>query len=242
MRREKMALTAELVALCERPEVDEGRYPHLLGLSDFDYDEERDRLVRQSLPGPLWIFAYGSLIWNPTFEAIEERRATAVGWHRSFCLELLNWRGTRAQPGLMMALDNGGRCNGIAYRIADDARVEAIAGLLKREVDHHENLHAIRWIPVVIDGMTVKALVFWAGPRGEGVFRRLPLERVAWVLARACGYRGSCAAYLFQTVSKLEEHGIRDRNLWRLQALVADEIKALHGDRIATGQATAVLA
>lgn len=229
----KMALTPDLVALCERTEVDQGALPGLTKLSAEDRIGLREKLVRESLPGPLWIFAYGSLIWNPTFEAVEEQRATAVGWHRSFCLELLNWRGTREQPGLMMALDNGGRCDGLVYRVADEARMSTIDGLLAREVDHHEDLHSIRWVPVKIGERPSRALVFWAGPRGPGVIRRLPLEQVASVLARACGYRGSCAAYLYQTVRKLEEHGIRDRNLWRLQQMVADEIKALHGDRIA---------
>jgi cation transport protein ChaC len=70
----------------------------------------------------------------------------------------------------------------------------------------------------------VRALVFWAGPKGDGIASKLPLERVAWVLARACGHVGSCASYLYNTVAKLEEFGIHDRNLWRLQELVAEEI------------------
>ena len=83
-----------------------------------------------------------------------------------------------------------------------------------------------------IDGFQVKteagklrALLFWAGPKqGDGISLKLPLEKVAWVLARACGHAGSCADYLYNTVSHLEALGIRDRNLWRLQQLVAEEI------------------
>jgi cation transport protein ChaC len=86
----------------------------------------------------------------------------------------------------------------------------------------------VRWIDVRTEQGTVRALVFWAGPTGPGIARKLPLERVAWVLARACGHVGSGAEYLYQTVSHLEAIGISDRNLWRLQALVADEIRSLH--------------
>ena len=72
-------------------------------------------------------------------------------------------------------------------------------------------------------------MVFYAGPTGDGIFLKLPLDKVAGILARACGHIGSCAEYLFQTVLHLEQHGIRDRNLWRLQELVAAEIKLIHG-------------
>jgi len=218
-----------MVALCERQEPDHGRNPKLSELTNADYDSLSDRLMMQSGNDPLWIFAYGSLIWNPTFAAVEHKRATAFGWHRSFCLELTNWRGTPAQPGLMMALDNGGRCNGLVYRIEDGQKRSAINDLLDREVGCHEDVRAIRWIPVAVGKQNVRALVFWAGPRGVGVSRRLPLEKVAWILARACGHMGSGASYLFHTVANLEHHGIHDRNLWRLQEMVAREIVGLHG-------------
>jgi cation transport protein ChaC len=87
----------------------------------------------------------------------------------------------------------------------------------------------VRWIPVRSAEGRERALVFWAGPRGERVTGKLPLEEVAWTLARACGSVGSCAEYLYNTVAHLEEFGIRDRNLWRLQELVAEEIERLHG-------------
>lgn len=75
----------------------------------------------------------------------------------------------------------------------------------------------------------MRALTFWAGPKGKRVLRGLPLESVAAVLARACGHMGSCAEYLYLTVKHLEEKGTRDRNLRRLQALVAEEIRRIHG-------------
>jgi cation transport protein ChaC len=224
-----MSLTPDLVARCHRDEIEENYNPGLTPLPDSDYDILGDRLLRESLPGPLWIFAYGSLIWKPTFEHVEMSRATAIGWHRSFCMQIHSWRGSRTQPGLMMALDRGGRCDGLVYRIAEADRATAINGLIDREIGHVEFLHSIRWLNVSTPVGPIRALTFYAAPRGPGIIRRQPLEQVAHVLARACGHVGSGAEYLFHTVEKLEEHGIRDRNLWRLQHLVASEIVALHG-------------
>ena len=182
-----MVLTEELVQRCERSVPVSDGHPLFVRASD----EERNALVRKLVaakePGPLWIFAYGSLIWKPEFEFTAFTRAVAHGWHRSFCLELWSWRGTPEQPGLMMALDRGGSCHGIAYRLPD--------------TDHEAQIARI-------------AL-------------KLPLDKVAATIARACGHAGSNAAYLYRTVKKLDEHGIRDRNLWRLQELVAAEIEGL---------------
>lgn len=223
-----MSLTEELVAFCHRPEIDEGRNPSLTPLPDEDYEPLARSLFEASASDPLWVFAYGSLIWSPIFPSAEMRRAIAFGWHRSFCLEMENWRGSRQQPGLMLALDTGGRCDGMAFRIPDSARETAIIELVEREIGYREDVSAIRWLNVATENGPVRALAFYAGPRGVGVRRRLPLERVAWILARACGHIGSGADYLYQTVQKLEEHGIHDRNLWKLQALVAAEIASIH--------------
>jgi cation transport protein ChaC len=83
-----------------------------------------------------------------------------------------------------------------------------------------------RWISAGTADGPVRALVFWAGPSGKGISLGLSLESVAARLARACGHYGSSAEYLYQTVARLEEHGIRDRNLWRIQQLVAAEIES----------------
>src|SRR5262245_61298304 len=224
----KMALTPELVTLCWRKEEDRGWDKKWTPLTDEEQDALADRLWQQSLGEPLWVFAYGSLIWKPTFEAVEQRRATAVGWHRSFCMDMDNWRATPEQPGLMMALDRGGRCTGIAFRLSDEDRLAQISRLVRREILFKEDLEMVRWIPVRTALGQVRALVFWAGPKGYGISLKLPLDKVARILARACGHAGSNAEYLYNTVSHLAELGIRDRNLWRLQELVADEIMRLH--------------
>jgi cation transport protein ChaC len=224
--RSQMALTAELVALCERSEADPGPDPNFTLARPADHEALTERLLAELGSKELWLFAYGSLIWRPNFSFIAQRRGAIYGWHRSFCIELKRWRGTPQSPGLMLALEHGGRCDGVVYQLPDGELREHIRRLVTREIITKESLQMVRWVKVHTALGPVTALVFWAGPKGKGISRKLPLERVAAVLARACGHGGSGASYLYNTVSHLEELGIRDRNLWKLQAMVADEIKA----------------
>jgi len=224
-----LSLTADLVALCHR---EEGPGPHDAGydrLTDADYGEIAARLAADLEGEDLWVFAYGSLIWKPEFDTVERRRATAYGWHRSFCIKLNSWRGTPEQPGLMMALERGGRCDGVVYRLPAGNVEQQIERLLRREMSYRQNAQAVRWLPTVTDHGPVRSLGFWIGPTGERIAPRLPLPTVAGILARACGHLGSGAEYLHNTVRHLEEFGIRDRNLWELQKLVAAEIRVLYG-------------
>jgi glutathione-specific gamma-glutamylcyclotransferase len=220
-----MALTAELVSRCERAELDPGPAPGAIRLAEKDYEAVAHDLLGRRRPGPLWVFAYGSLMWKPAFTSLEHRRATAFGWHRAFCVELRRWRGSPQLPGLMMALEHGGRCEGVVHRLPDEDHFAQLGRLLHREISTMEGARATRWITVDTGIGKLEALTFWAGPRGQAYAGKRPLPEVARTLARACGHIGSGAAYLFHTVSKLEEFGIRDRNLWRLQQLVADEIQ-----------------
>jgi cation transport protein ChaC len=223
-----MALTAELVAHCERHEPDPGPEDGRRYYTDAEYEAAAARLIERAPPGPLWVFAYGSLIWKPAIETTDHRRAVAHGWHRAFCLKLTRWRGSPLQPGLMMGLRHGGRCKGMVHRIADANRQDLLARLLRREVGTDQHLTGVRWINVDTDEGRLCALAFWAEPVGLANWVDLPLPEVARILARACGHIGSGAAYLFHTVRHLDELGIRDRNLWQLQQMVADEIKRQH--------------
>ncbi|WJR67735.1 gamma-glutamylcyclotransferase [Neorhizobium sp. CSC1952] len=225
-----MSLTQELVDLCFREEADPGPPPSWVPLGDEDYAELAERLTQELGDTPLWIFAYGSLIWRPGFDSIACQRATLHGWHRSFSLKIERGRGTPDQPGLMMMLSRGGRCDGVIYRVADEEKRVQMEKALRREVGNRDALASMRWMPVrTQSGETVRALIFWAGGTSQRIIRPLlPLDEVAPVLARACGHRGSCAEYLYNTVVHLAEFGIRDRNLWRLQEMVAREIRAIH--------------
>ena len=219
-----MALTAELVARVERTERDPGPEPGLTRLADDEYDGIVEGLLKQYSPNPLYLFAYGSLIWKPEFTALEHRRAIAYGWHRTFCLELKSWRGTPEVPGLMLALDRCGCCEGVLYRLPDNDHHDQLRRLVRRELGYREDVAATRWINVRTDAGTARALVFYAGPRGSDYAGKRSVEEVARILACAAGHMGSCAMYLYQTVAKLEEHGVHDRHLWHLQELVAAEI------------------
>ncbi|TPL54886.1 gamma-glutamylcyclotransferase [Mesorhizobium sp. B2-4-6] len=222
----KMALTAELVARVERMEPDPGPEPGTSEHSDAEFDDLAEQLLAQYRPETLWIFAYGSLIWNPEFIYEEQRPATAPGWHRSFCLTLTRWRGTRELPALMLALDRGGSCNGIAYRLPSEDHFGQIVQLLRREIDANPPTNVPCWIKLRTKDGPLRALAFVAAPQGRAYAGKLALEQVAHTLARAAGHWGSSAQYLFRTVAKLEESGIRDRNLWRIQDLVARQIIA----------------
>jgi cation transport protein ChaC len=125
----------------------------------------------------------------------------------------------------MLALERGGQCRGIAYRLPDTGHLEHMGRLLRREIGAWEDVPSVRWIPVETEYGKVQALTFWAGIKGPGHAGKRGLREVAGVLARACGHIGSGAEYLLRTVAKLDELGICDRNLWRLQQLVADEIQ-----------------
>jgi glutathione-specific gamma-glutamylcyclotransferase len=225
--KDALALTPELVALVERTEPDPGPEPGRHDPSDAEFAAMAHEVLAGAPEGELWLFAYGSLIWNPDHDFVEHLRATAIGWHRSFCLTLTRWRGTREIPALMMALDRGGSCTGLAYRLPDGDRHEQVERLLRRETDGIPATNVARWITVNAGGRPIRALAFVAARDGVAYAGQQPLPVVAGVVARAAGHWGSAAAYLQRTVSKLDEHGIRDRNLWVLQRLVAEEILAM---------------
>ena len=223
--RAPMVLTEDLVALVERFEPDPGPAPGVENPTEADYEAAADSLLGAHRPAPLWLFAYGSLIWKPEVEHLGHVTATAHGWHRRFCMQLTRWRGTRETPGLMMQLDRGGSCTGVAYRLPDADHRSQLVRLLKRETDGKPATNVPRWIGLATPEGPIRALAFVASPQGPAYTGRLPLPLVAQTLAQAAGHWGSGASYLHNTVRHLEEHGIRDRNLWILQSLVADEIR-----------------
>jgi cation transport protein ChaC len=225
-----MRLTPEMVRRAFRVEPDPGPGP---GFTPADEEESRALaealLARPEAPGagaPVYVFAYGSLLWKPDFEVTESLRGTLRGWHRAFCIGLTRWRGSPARPGLMLALERGGVCAGLLLRLPDETLLETLTALFRREIPHREGADMARWSRIETERGPIPAVVFWAGPKGANIEHRLPLPTVAHRLAHACGHGGSGAEYLYNTVEHLEEAGIRDRNLWQLQALVADEIGA----------------
>ena len=226
----KMKLTAELAALCHRDVADPGPEEKYDYFKDEDYVVATRKVMSEKPPGPLWLFAYGSLIWKPEFPTLERRRAVVDGWHRAFSMKIESYRGTPEQPGYMMCLDRGGQCEGVALRLGDDDLTGQIHRLLFREVGSDEALESVRWIGVQTDQGPVRALCFYAHPHLLDFYSEgRALQDIAHSLARACGHWGSGAEYLYNTVSHLTDIGIHDADLWQLQELVAEEIKLIYG-------------
>ncbi|MCX7304566.1 MAG: gamma-glutamylcyclotransferase [Hyphomicrobiales bacterium] len=222
-----MLLTPELIASVHRQIDDPGPSPDATYLEDADYAAMVETTLGEHPNGsPLWLFAYGSLIWKPEIEHLEERVARLHGWRRSFCLKLTRWRGTAEQPGLMLGLDRGGACQGVALRLPEGNRREQLGKLFRREMTAKPSTYIPRWLKVSTQDGPVRALGFVINPKGRAYCGKLSEEDVVAMLATGCGHWGSCAEYLHNAVTNLEARGIHDRYLWRLQALVARSIAA----------------
>lgn len=225
-----MRLTAQHVARVHRTIPDPGpqQHPGHRPPTDADFAEAVAGMLATRPSGPFWLFGYGSLIWKPETAFEETRMVTARGWHRRFCIgNELRYRGNPDQPGVMMALDRGGSCKGIVYRLPEDGLEAELDRLIRREQSTVPATFPWRWIDVVdADGATLRVLVFAMNRKSPRYVGHLGDEEIADLLSVACGFRGSMAEYLHATVSKLEELGIHDRNLWRLQELVAERIDA----------------
>jgi glutathione-specific gamma-glutamylcyclotransferase len=197
--------------------------------SETDYEGWVQQMLATN-PAPaagVRLFAYGSLIWKPEIAQTGERVGVARGWHRAFCYKVLRHRGTAETPGLMLALDRGGACRGIVYDLARDGVADELLRLFRREFTIKPGNGLPRWIKVETEAGMVPALTFVMNRASPAYVGRLPLQAVAGVLAQACGHWGSGAEYLRNTVQHLQERGIHDSALWRLQRLVAAEIDRL---------------
>jgi glutathione-specific gamma-glutamylcyclotransferase len=226
-----MRLTAEHVARLQQAIPDPG--PQLLDgfrvATDADWEQSVTEMLATRPPGPFWLFGISSLIWKPETAFVEKRFATARGWHRRFCLGWdYRYRGSRQAPGLMMALDRGGQCKGMAYRLPEETLKLELDKLIRREVSMVPSAFPWRWIDVETDDGPLRVLTFPVNRKSARYIGNLSEDEMVHMLSTARGFRGSMAEYLFQTVSMLESLGIHDRNLWRLQALVADRIDAEH--------------
>jgi cation transport protein ChaC len=163
----------------------------------------------------VWLFGYGSLMWNPAMHFAEKRGGRVLGWHRKYCLWLEAGRGTPEAPGLMLALDRGGAASGALFRVpAEQARAELLLPF-RREL--FTLSYDPRWVSVAIPGATaggvVRAVTFVVNRQGLRYVRRLDLERIAHHVATAHGALGSCMEYLRRTLESLDELGLDDRML-----------------------------
>ena len=168
-----------------------------------------------------WVFAYGSLMWRPGFDALERHPARLIGAHRALCLLSYIQRGTPQTPGLVLGLDLGGQCIGIAYRIAADAWPATLAYLREREQGsraYHEVRRRVRLIGQPDREVTALAYVIdRSHPQYAG---KLTREQQLTLVRQGHGRGGACRDYVLATVAELAELGIRDADLlWLAERL-----------------------
>ena len=161
--------------------------------------------------GDLWVFGYGSLMWNPGFEYIESAPALLRGYHRAFCVYSTTYRGTPEQPGLVLGLNRGGACRGIGFLVGEARVRDVLETLWEREMSRL--VYEPKLLPIELDARRVDALTFVADPSHESYAGRLELERVAETIASCCGARGPNIEYLANTLRHLEELGIEEKKL-----------------------------
>lgn len=162
----------------------------------------------------LWVFGYGSLIWNPAFYYTEARPARLFGYHRSYCLHLTIGRGSAVNPGLMLALDRGGSCRGIAFRIAAEQIESETKILWMREmlsgayIPHFGNLKTEKEV--------LKGLTFVINREHSRYLGDLGVRKTAEMIQNGKGPLGTCSEYLENTIKQLREIDVQDSYLNRI--------------------------
>ena len=161
----------------------------------------------------MWVFGYGSLLWNPGFEVAEAALARLPGWHRSFCMRSIHHRGTPEDPGLVLALDarDGAACQGLALRVRPGDEDATLAYLRERELVSSAYLETTQQLELA-DGRRIEALAYVIDPH-HVQYCDLPLAEQARIIAHAVGGRGPNIDYLHNTARHLAELGIADAEL-----------------------------
>ncbi|PWE32150.1 gamma-glutamylcyclotransferase [Maritimibacter sp. 55A14] len=172
----------------------------------------------------LWVFGYGSLMWNPGFDYAERQIARLSGYHRSFCMRSIHHRGTVEDPGLVLALDaaEGAACDGIALSIGPERHDATLDYLRERELISAAYLEVVRPLDLR-DGRRVEAVAYVIDPDHDQYCGALDLEEQARIIARAVGGRGPNTEYLYNTADHLRELGIEDAEL----SWLATRVRAL---------------
>lgn len=173
-----------------------------------------------------WVFAYGSLLWNPLFPVAEMRPASLLGLHRRFCLWSLATRGTPTEPGLVLGLDRGGTCRGVALRLPAPLALDELHLLWRREMV--VGAYDPRWVRLDADGRELVALTFVVRRDHPQYTGRLPVAKQVEVIGRARGAFGASADYLERTRVALISHGIVDPYLESLaeRLLAANAVRS----------------
>ena len=161
-----------------------------------------------------WVFGYGSLMWRPGFPHLDACPALLRGYHRAFCVYSHHYRGTPENPGLVLGLDRGGSCRGLAFRIEPPDRDAVVNYLNERELVSYAYL--AKTLKIAVPGARVEAYTFVANPRHSQYAGDLGIERSAEIILGAEGVAGLNRDYLINTVRHLEREGYTDNHLHAL--------------------------
>lgn len=183
---------------------------------------KRDMRESHSPAAELWVFGYGSLMWRPDFAFTERAPAALIGAHRSLCIYSFHHRGTHEHPGLVLGLDEGGACRGVAFRVVPDKRDATIAYLREREQITEVYVEALRLVSLLDgSGRDLEALCYLVDRAHPQYAGRLSTEAQARLVRSAVGGSGTNIDYVLNTVRHLEEAGIHDVELMALAANLA---------------------
>lgn len=176
----------------------------------------------------LWVFGYGSLMWRPGFEFVEQVPARLIGEHRALCVYSFDHRGTPEKPGLVLGLDRGGACRGIAFRVAAARRGEVVDYLRGREQTTHVYREVTRSVWLENDARERVAALAYVVDRGHVQYAgRLSLQEQLRYVRQGHGRSGNNRDYVLETVRSIEAQGFRDSQLHQLALMLHDE-KPLH--------------
>ncbi|NMG17599.1 gamma-glutamylcyclotransferase [Aromatoleum bremense] len=183
--------------------------PSHLSRSDADLDRSLDEILQARPDGAIWVFAYGSLIWNPLLAFAEQCTATLDGWHRSFCVRSISGRGRLEWPGRVLALEPDGQVQGVALRLNDDQAAAELRLLWTREMG--SGVYRPLWSQVTLgDGREVAAIVFVVNPEQPLYEPDATVATVARIVVEAAGVFGRNADYLHALDAALADRGLRD--------------------------------
>ncbi|MDQ0511360.1 gamma-glutamylcyclotransferase [Ancylobacter amanitiformis] len=172
-------------------------------------------------PNDLWIFGYGSLMWNPGFDYEEKAAGKLIGAHRSLCVTSIHWRGTPEKPGLVLGLDQGGACVGLAFRVAPARAAATLAYLRAREQVTTVYREAVRRVWLKDGSARVVPAVVYLVDRGHAQYAgALTREERLHLIRQGHGVGGPNGDYVAATLRHLDELGIRDADMrWLMERL-----------------------
>jgi glutathione-specific gamma-glutamylcyclotransferase len=169
----------------------------------------------------LWVFGYGSLMWRPDFEFIEQVPARLIGEHRALCVYSFDHRGTPEKPGLVLGLDRGGACRGVAFRVAAKRRGETIEYLRAREQTTNVYREVMRSVWLENEARQRVSALAYVVDRGHVQYAgRLSLAEQLRYVSQGHGRSGNNRDYVLSTVKSIEAQGFRDPQLHRLAAML----------------------